>query len=593
MSIPLQISPRLIPSIASLYTDANRVFLEYIDNSIDSAQVYYDEREHSYTRPIEITLALLGRSYRDGKVIIYDNCFGITNFPKVVQSIGNSDKKTNAFTNGQFGYGIYSFMAICSALEISSKLEEDLCTRYIPIHREKFDADNQADVSFPSPKPMATLCERKEREQLGLVSSSDKVSGTKIVLSKFEKKSWGDIDLDQLKDEIEKHFEFLLRRDNLHIRLVANGVAHECKPFDYEQYEGDIYEDRLSELTVTRYGSKSNFVPKPPIHVFIKVTKGQEINKRPIFICKGRRIGEIKDIKSFKSRNKSHLWDHPNVTGYVDVGDFVEPTIARTEFRNTSQSKALFEKLIELEPLILDVVRDVNKASEQRHYRELEDRLNRALSALAKIDSMNFRTDYLAGGDVNLAAGSTGRKAADGFGNDEHESGTGSSSQPTGTDEGEGVGAGDDPGSIPGPPDGGASGTNIEPENPFEDSGIKGRERRKSGFNVRIVDTEPVIDATNDEPLRSVLVGNEIRIFKGHSDFEKRVETSRRGGKRLTQRLITYLAGEITVHYKDQFHQKMGQPVYDKRMFVDLVGFVYRFESMLADLAGKNLSDLS
>ena len=32
MSINLQISPRIIPNIASIYTDTNRIFMEYIDN---------------------------------------------------------------------------------------------------------------------------------------------------------------------------------------------------------------------------------------------------------------------------------------------------------------------------------------------------------------------------------------------------------------------------------------------------------------------------------------------------------------------------------------------------------------------------------
>lgn len=57
--------------------------------------------------------------------------------------------------------------------------------------------------------------------------------------------------------------------------------------------------------------------------------------------------------------------------------------------------------------------------------------------------------------------------------------------------------------------------------------------------------------------------------------------------------MITYLAGEITVHYKDKFHNKVGQPEYNKLMFVDLVDFIYQFERLLSDLAGKNLADLT
>ena len=93
--------------------------------------------------------------------------------------------------------------------------------------------------------------------------------------------------------------------------------------------------------------------------------------------------------------------------------------------------------------------------------------------------------------------------------------------------------------------------------------------------------------------MRSQIYTGEIHIFRKHPDFEARIHLSRRGKQRITQRLITYLAGEITVHYKDKFHNKMGQPEYNKFMFVDLVEFIYQLESMLSDLAGKNLSDLS
>ncbi|MDI6728361.1 MAG: hypothetical protein QMD44_05475, partial [Thermodesulfovibrionales bacterium] len=100
MSIPLHISPRLIPNIASLYTEVNRIFMEYIDNAIDSAESFYDEKQNAYSKSIEIALTIHGDNYRNGKVIISDNCSGITNFTKVVQSIGNSDKKADFTTNG-------------------------------------------------------------------------------------------------------------------------------------------------------------------------------------------------------------------------------------------------------------------------------------------------------------------------------------------------------------------------------------------------------------------------------------------------------------------------------------------------------------
>jgi len=589
MPIPLHISPRLIPNVASLYNDVNRIFMEYIDNSIDSAEKFYDKEKNSYSKPIEITLRIGGENYKDGKVIVFDNCFGITNFTKVVQSIGNSDKKADFTTNGQFGYGIYSFMASCSKLEITSKTEKDKAF-YIPIEKEQFNTDKQEDVNFPNPK---------------IVKEFQFNSGTIICLSDFDKNSWKQIDMQELKNEIEKHFELLLARKNLIIKLIRiynllpnNKEELICKPFNYDEYEGDVYKDDLKDLSFTD-GRKSPKQTKlsitKPIHIFIKITKGKEINKRPVFICKGRRISEIKDIKSFRSKHKSELWDHPNVTGYIDLSDYLEPTIARNDFKNNTRSRALFNTLYEIEPLILEVIKDVNKNSEERHYQELEDRLNQALSKLARLDSMNYRTDYLSGNEINLQKGGTGQDIDDKFGSkDRGEGNGGGNDTEIGENEGVGKGAGKNSGNIPGGDLGGESALNQEADNPFEDTGFKGGEKKKSGFNIRIDEKEPDIDSTTNKPLRSVLVGSEIRIFKKHPDFQKRVDILRSGGSKITQRLITYLAGEITVHYKDKFHTKKGtEPEYSKSHFSDLVSFIYQFEDMLKDLAGKNLSDLN
>lgn len=591
MSISLGMSPRLIPNVASLYTDVNRIFMEYIDNSIDSAESFYDGATNKYTKPIEIALTIQGDNYKNGKVIISDNCSGITNFTKVVQSLGNSDKRADFTTNGQFGFGIYSFMAACSKLGITSKTEKSDAL-YIPIEKEQFNADKQEDVSFPSPK---------------IIKNFGYTSGTVICLSGFEKDTWKYIDIEEIKAEIEKHFELLLGRKNLTIKLtcINNSLLSDkreyiCTPFDYNQYEGDEYKDDVDGLSYTKRGRVPESVDLKlgkPIHIFIKVTKGKEINKRPVFICKGRRIAEIKDIKSFRSNHKSELWDHPNVTGYIDLSDFLEPTIARDDFKNSNRKRALFGYLIEIEPLILDVVKDVNRTSEERHYQQLEDRLNQALSKLARLDSMNYRTDYLSGNEINLQKGGAGQSIEEGAGLKDrgdhlHEE---SSVEKIGENEGEGKGVGGNSGNIPGGNEGEYA-LNKETDNPFEDSEFKGGEKKKSGFNIRIDDREPDIDSATNEPMRSNIYGGEIRIFKQHPDFQKRIDISRRGEPRISQRLITYLAGEITVHYKDKFHTKKGtQPdlQYNKSLFSDLVDFVYQFETMLQDLSGKNLSDLS
>lgn len=581
MAIQLKISPRILPNISSLYNEPTRVILEYIDNSIDSAEQFLEREANRYSRQISIQIETHGNSDKEGKIIIRDNCTGINNFTKVVENVGDSDKKAQAWTNGQFGYGIYSFMAICAKLEITSKLEHSDAL-YIPIIKEQFNVKSTDEVLFPDPI---------------VIVNFPTTSGTIIQLSRFNKFMWREIDLGVLKSEIEKHFEQLLGRENLDISLMdKEGSITRCESFNYDLYEGDCYEDTLTCLKHERgykYKVKEYLNLVDPIKVYIKVTKGRAINKYPAFIAKGRRIGEIKDIRSFRSKNKSTLWGHPNVTGYIDVGSYLEPTIARNDFRNTQQSRILFETIIELEPLILEVVNKANEESEQRHYRELEDKLNQALSKLAKLDAMKFRTEYLTGKDVNLAPGAAGQQFGNGTGSKDRGDGTANGSDPLGGEiEGEQKGILPEGGDIPGGETGDGP-SNKEASNPFEDTGYKGGEKKRSGFNVKIIDDDLQIDEATDKPIRSQLIADQIRIYKKHEDFLSRVEESRKKEKRITERLITYLAGEITVHYKDKLHCRKGQPAYNKQLFIELVEFVYQLEELLKDLAGKNLSDVS
>jgi hypothetical protein len=555
--------------------------MEYIDNALDSAEYWFNSTTEEYTKLIEITVKIEGKNKRDGQVTITDNCFGITNFNKVVQSIGDSDKKAQGFTNGQFGYGIYSFMAACEKLELTSKLDNKEAL-YIPILRSQFDEERQENVQFPDPK---------------IKKDFHLTSGTTIILSEFDQDSWRQINTEELKNEVEKHFELLLRRRNLKITIInSDGSLYECKAFSYESLEGDIYEDYITDfITQDKRVKAGNLATKVanPVHIFLKMTKGITINRPPVFIAKGRRICEIKDVKSFHSKHKSDIWSHPNVTGYIDLKDLLGPTIARNDFKNNIHSKALYNTLYEIEELILEFVKRSNLKSEERHYQQLEDILNKALSKLARIDLMNYRTDYVKGGDVNLKQDGTGIDFEEGMGgkdfsNDDINESDGNN---IGTFDGQGMGPGEKEGDFPNNEIGGDK---IRGEEQFNDSENQAKERKKSGFNIRISDAPLQIDPKTEKPRRSLLVGDEIIIYKKHPDFDSRVSYTRQGETKMTERLITYIAGEITVHYKDKFYNKIhqGQPEYNINMFIELMEFLYQFEAMLASSAGKNLSDL-
>jgi hypothetical protein len=571
------ISPRLIPNIASLYNDTNRIFMEYIDNSIDSAESFFDEENNRYKKDIKIEL------YVDKNMVsITDNCVGIANLPKVVETIGNSDKKEQYQTNGQFGFGIYSFLAACSQINIITKLEEDDMGHLISIQKSDFNVDSQDDVNLDDPIPY----------------KFDGTSGTKIILTGFDKDKYKQIKFIDIKSEIEKHFELLLGRENLSIKIYnrITGDEHTCKSFGYADYDGEVYEENLSELTFKGDSRSTEFtvITKQPVHIYLKILKGKKINKPPVFISKGRRIAEIRAINTFKTKFRNEIWAHPSITGYVDVSNFLEPTIARNDFKNDNNSKALFSTLESLEELILDVIRDVNKASEHNDYKSLEKHLNRALSKLAKIDALNFRTENISGKDINLEGGGNGKDEEQNAGSVHHREGEPFGVETEHTENREdprGFGPSDNDGSNPSDNDGSGA-SNREADNPFEDTGFRGGERKKSGFNIEFVDGDPMRDVVTDKQIRSQLIGGTIRIFREHPEFQKRITLTRTKESKISQRLITYLAGEITVHYKDKIQSREGQAEYNVQMFENLVEFIYDFEHDISFLEGKNLSDL-
>ena len=576
MSKSLNISPKIILSIASLYNDTNRIFMEYIDNSLDSAEEFFDREANLYKKAITITLTV-----RKGSVSVKDNCHGITNFTKVIESVGDSDKKGGQWTNGQFGYGIYSFMAACGKLEITSRLRGNSSAEAIVIRKSMFDKKRQEEVIFPDPSTVEYSYD----------------SGTEVVLSEFDKDMWKQIDFDEIKTEIEKHFELLLARGNLEIRLIneQSGVEYLCQPFDYNQYEGDQYDNSCEKLLIPKRGrarSEDYFRLPRPIRIFLKITKGVVIKKPPVFITKGRRIAEVKDIRSFKSKYKSEIWNHPNMTGFIDLDGFLDPTIARNEFRNNPKSSALFNQLKVLEQYILEFIQEVNKKTEARHYQNFEGILTKALAKLAKVDRMNYRTGYLSGNGTDVQKGGSGQSFEEGYGEkDRGGQGSGGGGEGWGGEnEGDGMGPSGKPGTdTSGGKDGGDGATDQKSDG---HTGFEGGAKKRSGLDIRFVDDEIIDDATG-KPLRSQLIGGTVRIFKEHEDFQRRVEKTRTKESKITQRLITYISGEITVHYKDIWQTRNGQPEYNRTLFEDLVEFIYRFEDELKGLVGQKLSDVT
>ena len=575
--VPLRVSHQIIRSISDQYSSVpHRVIMEFIDNSLDSAEEFYDSDTNSYRKPIHIQVTL-NMNTIPSCITVSDNCTGILDVERVVQEIGNSSKKSNQWTNGQFGFGMYSFMAIAETLTIFTRNANN-SGKALELKRSFFEQETTPEIEI-NDYPLPEI-------------------GTTIKLTGFNEDVFEEITIDSIENDINRHFEKLLERRNLKIDLLTEYETRVCKPYDYAQIPGTEIREQITELVLDKKGTRKMLalMGKKPIEIYLKVTKNILSDRPPVFISKGRRINEIKNIASFRSFNKSKVWGHPNVTGYVDLGDILTPELDRKDFVSNKDSRAVYRTLIALEDKLLAEINQITQEADSRNFKKLEDHLNKILSKLAREDSIQYREQFAAGGNEPLASGGAAEEFSDNVAGGKDFGEEQKHVQSGGTDVGHdenGDGIGTEPtqdGTQPGEPDEG-NGPSNQPSLDF-DTGFQGRStKRRSGLDIEIISGEPQsnIDGTLS---RSTCVDGCIRIYKEHPDFKERLKQDRMGRTIITQKLITYLAGEVTVWYQDILCKKRGQQEYNVDMFRNVMTFLYRFEDALEDLNGQLLASL-
>lgn len=575
--VPLRVSHHIIRSISDQYSSVpHRVIMEFIDNSLDSAEEFFDASTNSYRKEITIQVLLNTRAIKPS-ISVQDNCTGILDVERVVKEIGNSNKKSNQWTNGQFGFGIYSFMAIADSLIISTRNSNNN-GKTLELKRSFF--------------------EQEETPEIDIIDTPILDVGTTIRLTGFDDDVIDEITLDSIQNDINKHFEKLLERKNLRVTLISDGVIRQCRPYDYSEIPGTEIHEQIDELVLDRKGTRKllALMGKKPIEIYLKVAKNVLPDRAPVFISKGRRINEIKNISSFRSFNKSKVWGHPNVTGYVDLGDILTPELDRKDFVSNRESRAVYKALIALEDKLLAEINQITQESDSRNFKKLEDHLNKILSKLAREDAIQYREQFSSGGDKSLVGNGSPEEFSNEVegGKDFGDSEKNTTSTGTGVgknEEGAGIGTEDNPdGSQPGSPNEGTGPSNEESLD--LDTGFQGRAtKRGSGLDITIISGEPQKNI-DGSLARSTCVDGCIRIYKEHPDFIERLKQKRSGKTIITQKLITYLAGEITIWYQDILCRKHGQQEYNVDMFRNVMSFLYRFENGLGDLEGKLLSSL-
>ena len=140
---------------------------------------------------------------------------------------------------------------------------------------------------------------------------------------------------------------------------------------------------------------------------------------------------------------------------------------------------------------------------------------------------MNFRKEMQSGNEVPLSGMGSGSSmeiiegGSKDFGEENNNSGGGIN---FGENEGDGFKFGDEKEDSNQPGDG--SGEIGSRDDGFIDEEKTGKEKRKSGFNIKLVQREPDLNSKN-ELVRSQIIGGDIQIFIKHPDFKR--EYKKRG----------------------------------------------------------------
>lgn len=569
-----------VNNVANLYTDPLRVLMEYIDNSLDSADdIRNSEDVANYPRPIKVNVEIHKKSrLKDCKVTILDNCSGMgrKELTGIVREIGNSGKKNAPWLNGRFGFGVHAYASCCETVTFITR-KKDGETLQISIDRHSPEVNDEAVVSNKL-LPVET--------------------GTLVILSDFkDRQSWNQIKTESIRQMIEEHFEFKLRERNLSIVVSQEGNGLACNPFDYNSIEGIPFHKTIQMIEREDGRSNCKKIQKldPPIEVFLRVSKSP-VSRPVLFFANGRRICKVVEEKSFMnvSSKKMQLWGHPHLVGYLDVKAHLEPQLDRTGFNTRPwQTRAVFEELANLEDEVAKALDDINEATRNESLDDLSSLISSILADLAKEDNLRFRAKNQKGSELGETVPSALGGIEEGTGSSEGEREGGGGGKGGGTDDGTKTGikpdlVGDVPTATPG-----TGGPPIPSPTETGEKIPSTQEKPKPGFDVRFHPMKPPEE--DGRPMRSEFAGGEIWIYSEHPEFSQRKSESKDGKIKLTTELISYIAGEVATHYRDEWYSKNKLQLIEndrKRVMQELVEFILHFEKKMKPFANKTADEV-
>jgi len=544
----------LLNHIAQRYTRTSRIIMEYVDNSLDDAEALYHEKSESYRRRVNILVEMRrqkvveesvsqsdvddvsspksnvteknvddkpgdipkkkGKSKKKPQkeenwiteVTVTDNCRGMTNatLNRLIANIGDSTKRYSKFTNGHFGFGVHAFRACAKNIEFKSKASGKKTLGL------KIDRDNEY---FSKPKFL---------KDEGVLTKT----GTIVKVSNFDN-TWSEqLEPKEIVREIQHHFSGLLQRKNLLIEVkdVVKDITTVCKPINYKK------------LNLRQSVRKSYKFDGESVRIRLFVAEKAQSGKNCMFISKGRRVNEISDVKSFMkmSRCKFGVWSHPNLVGYIDVTNVLDPVITRDEFRLNSSRKQVYRKVVEeIEPILYKSLHEVNENRKVMALARLEDVVSKCVNFAVKKDQRRQHDGMSYLQQMMLSKKPVRRKTID---EDFDVENPVSKKRKTLDDN---------------------DGTNPEETNEKEDAkaevDAEGKplpKKRRTGFGFDIAFVKD-LNKESGEPSRARLIGDAVQINMRHPDFLTRIKVNKSDSQPIvTERLCAYLANVIAGAYK-------------------------------------------
>lgn len=592
--LPIQISPQLLKAIANAYKNPYRVFIEFIDNSIDQAdRLFLDMDSNSYTKEIIIRVTQSGRTYKNAKVTFEDNCGGMEwlieeSIYKHGYAIGNSVKAEEEISNGKFGFGMMSFLYLCKSLNVSTRGKLNMNN---PKSSEVVSKMSIDEVSLNKPGLNHVPIKISIEDYKG----DPKNTFTIVELSDFKKEKFRDINLEKLKSEVELHFEGILRRRNIKIIIVSeSGKEYICQPFNYNEFGSAFFERTLTDLKYM-YNKKKRTertisIAPNQVKVFLAVTKDKILDRRPFFIIKDRRIEVITRFEEFRSEQKLLGFSHPNLIGYVSVTGVVEPTLTRDSFETGEYLKPLFYTLKKLEPEVQEFIKKelniINKSAPNKIEEKLNDAFKEFINSMKRnYDKKNESKEQKKSSKKTIEEMEERNFTL--FDNKGNPISMESSSIPSQTKKTYGTGTK------------GKSSSSTQPMGYTNHVAIEIPVKNKiddteaidlsSLVSIRFdKDSEPEVDE-NNSPYRSKFTGTEIIIYQKHKSFQEKLK-GHSISPVVTSELLTYIAAEVITHfYANLLDEIVSTVVSKEKIYAEFISMVYAFEGFLNGLVGTTL----